>query len=307
MSLLNLSLNLVSYADDGKSANPLVKFTDLSWSMLGLPTATPRMVPIALAPGETRTIMTLARTISYTGGTSFQIFQVPSTSNVRLIAPLGQRAARSDGDATTQWAVTLTNQIARFTYTGTGLAPVFGGIVAGDGITIDTPFSVQNCGSFTVLRVGVNYVEFENPFALAETVLGQVQIYSSGPVQIGDLLDISDVGFSYPNRGQFKVLNVTDSFIEFSNSEAIPETITGVTSGGVVIYPEAHQWMLLAIDRRVIVRCNGDTGSGVEVEPPTEGDLVKYPGLMLKRGKLFNLELTNPGLAVANGFVFLAE
>ena len=98
MSLININLNLVAYADDGKTTNPAVKFTDLSWSLLGLPTDTPRMVPIALAPNETRVIMTTARAISYTGSTSFQIVQVPNTSQIRLTANLGQRTARSDGE-----------------------------------------------------------------------------------------------------------------------------------------------------------------------------------------------------------------
>lgn len=307
MSLINLSLNLVAYADDGKSTNPVVKFTDLTWSMLGLPTGAPQMVPISLAPGETKVVMSLARSISYSNLTSFDIVQVPNSSNVRLVG-IGARTARSDGDGTTQWAITVTNSIVRMTYTATGTAPTFGTMVPGDGITLGSAFSIQNQGSFTLLRVGANFVEFENPFALAETKVGQAEVYSSGPVQIGDILDLTSPAFSYPNRGQFKIINATDAYVEFSNSEAVPESaVTGVASGEITFYLEAHKWMLLAVDRRVVVRCNSDTGSGVEVEPPTEGDLVKYPGLMLKHGKLFSIEMTNPGLSLVNGFVFLAE
>lgn len=307
MSLLNLSLNLVAYADDGKTTNPFVKFSDLSWSMLGLPTGTPRMVPIALAPGESKVIMSTARSISYNAGTPFNFTQVTGTSYVRLYAMLGQRITRNAGDITTEWDVTVTNQISRLTYTTNGTAPTFGSISPGDGLTLGSPFAIQNQGTFTIVRVGANFIEFENPFAAPETVTGVANVYSSGPVQVGDILDITDPVVSFPNRGAFKILNVTDTYIEFSNPEAIPETVLGLSPSTVVVYPEAYNWMLLALDRRAVVRCNGDTGLGVEVEPPTEGDIVKYPGLLLKRGKLFELELYNPGLNLANGFVFLAE
>jgi len=307
MSLLNLNLNLVAYADEARSANPMVKFADLSWSILGLPTSTPRSVPIALSPGQTSVIMSLERAITYNGSTSFVLSQVLNSSNVRIATAIGQRVGRVDGDGTTQWAVSVTNQITRLTHTGTGTAPTFSGMVAGDGITIESPFAVQNIGSFTIVRVGSNYVEFEFPFALAETVIGQVEIYSSGPVQVGDQLDITSPLFSYPNRGQFRLLTVTDTFVEFSNPESVPETVTSVAAGDFTIYPEAYEWLLLAVDRKVVVRCNGDTGSGVEVQPVKEGDLVKYPGLMLKQGKIYRLDIYNPGLSVANGFVFLAE
>jgi hypothetical protein len=137
-------------------------------------------------------------------------------------------------------------------------------------------------------------------------VIDQVQVYSSGPVQIGDVLDISSGAFSAPNQGQFTILRVNDSYVEFANQNAVAETISGITTG-VAIYPFAAQWMLLAVDHRITVQFNGDTGNGVEVNPPAPGDLISNPGLLLKRGKIFQLVMTNPGLTLAQGFVFLSE
>jgi hypothetical protein len=305
MSLLNLSVNLVAYADELKNSNPMVKFTDLKWSMLGLPTDIPRQVPISLPPGTTQTVMSTERTLTFTGATSFDIVSVAGTTNVRLVGAFGARTARLDGDATTQWTIVKTNQLVRLTFTGTGTAPTFAGIQVGDGVTLGAAFLSINQGDYVIVSKGANYVEFTAPNAVNETVTGQVEIYSSGPVQVGDILDVSTSQFLFPNRGIFTILRVTDEYVEFSNPEAVPQSgVTSVTSG-LSIYPEAYRW--IAIDHKVVVKMNADTQSGCEVEPPKESDLVNNPGLMIKRGKVFRIEIENPGLEVAQGLIFLAE
>ena len=306
MSLINVNVNVVAYADEDRSVNPSIKFSDLKWSLLGLPTANPKMVPIDLAPNETKVIMESARTLSFTGSTVFDVVQIDAGPRAQLVGDFGARTARSDGDGTTEWTVTRSNNLVRFTYTATGAAPSFGGMVAGDGVTVGFPFSSLNRGDFTVVKVGGSFIEFVNAIGVAETVVGQLEIYSSGPVQVGDILDLTSSQFSQPNRGEFTILRVADSFIEFSNESAVTESVTGVTDG-VVVYPEAFRWLLVAVDRRVVIRLNGDSDSGTEVEPLEEGNFVNNPGLMLKRGKVFRVEVTNLTLEQAKGFVFLAE
>lgn len=307
MSLLNLSVNLVAYADELKNANPMVKFVDLRWSMLGLPTDIPRQVPIFLPPGTTQTVMSTERTLTFTGATTFQISNVSGTTYVRLVGDFGARTARLDGDATTQWSLVKTNQLVRLTYTGTGTAPTFAGIQVGDGITLGSGFLSINQGDYVIVSKGANYVEFTAPNAVNETVVDQVEIYSSGPVQVGDLIDISSSQFAFPNRGVFTITRVTDQYVEFSNPEAVAQASVTSVSSGLSIYPEAYRWMLLAIDHKVVVKLNSDTQSGCEVEPPKESDLVNNPGLMIKRGKVFRIDIQNPTLEVAQGLLFLAE
>jgi hypothetical protein len=307
MSLLNLSVNLVAYADELKNANPMVKFADLKWSMLGLPTDIPRQVPIFLPPGTTQTVMSTERTLTFTGATVFQISNVSGTTYVRLVGDFGARTARLDGDATTQWTLVKTNQLVRLTYTGTGTAPTFAGIQVGDGITLGSGFLSINQGDYVIVSKGASYVEFTAPNAVNETVIDQVEIYSSGPVQVGDLIDISSSQFAFPNRGVFTITRVTDQYVEFSNPEAVAQASVTSVSSGLSIYPEAYRWMLLAIDHKVVVKLNSDTQSGCEVEPPKESDLVNNPGLMIKRGKVFRIDIQNPTLEVAQGLLFLAE
>lgn len=307
MSFINVHLNVTAYADEKSNVNPRVKYVDLLWSLNGMPTDIPKEVPIFLAPGETRTIASNARTLSFTGATSFDITQPASSTIARLVGDFGARTARGDGDATTEWTVTRTNTLVRLQWTTTGTAPVFGGMAVGDGITIDAPFATFNRGDFTIVSVGSDYVEFTNKLATNETVTGQVEIYSSGPVQVGDTLSLTNTAFSFPNRGQFKILRVTDSLVEFSNADVVPETgITGVTDG-LVIYSSSWLWMMAALDGRAIVRLNGDTGSGVEVEPQTDGDIVNNPGLFLKRGNVFQVDIENPNLEQISGVLVLAE
>lgn len=308
MSLINVSLNLTAYADEPKNVNPKVKFTDLSWSMLGLPTGIPRSVPMALQPGETNTVVLTTRAISYSTGTSFNVV-ASAGSNAQLQGTFGQRTGKSYGDGTSQWTITNAGQLVTLTFTGTGTAPDFTTMAVGDGVTLGSAFNVNNQGDFVVVNVNVGgtAIEFLNPIVQPETVTGLVQVYSAGPVQVGDILDISDSHFLFSNQGQFKILRVTDTFIEFSNPNLIPQSgVTGVVANGVVVYPEAHTWILMAIDHKVVVRLNGDTGNGVIVEPPVDGDLVNYPGLLLKRGKIFQVTVYNPTMSVASGQIFLA-
>jgi hypothetical protein len=193
-------------------------------------------------------------------------------------------------------------------FTGTGTAPTFGGMVAGDGVTLGTGFATLNQGDFTIVNVGADFVEFTNKLASNETVTAQVEIYSSGPVQIGDTLCLTSTAFSFPNRGQFKILRVTDALVEFSNADVVPETgITGVGATELVVYSSSWNWMLMAMEGKAIVRLNGDTDSGVEVEPQSDGDIVNDPGLFLKRGKVFSVDIENPGLTAVTGVLVLAE
>jgi len=307
MSLLNCSLNFVGYLDAARNANPMVRMADLSWSLQGMATGNIRNIPIILAPGETQTITSSARALSYTGGTSFQVVPVSGTSRVRFTGLFGQRTSRPSGDATTQWALTVVNGLVTATYTGTGTAPTFGSMVAGDGCFFGTAFSTYNQGIFQVVKVGVDYIQFQNSLATAQTVLGQVNVFSSGPVQVGDTLSVVSTVFSFPNRGQFVVTAVTDQWIEFANPAAIPETVSGVASGGINAYLESYRWMLVAIDGRINMSTNGDALGAFEVSTDIAGDIIGNPGLLLKRGNVFRVDATNPGQGVVHGFLMLVE
>lgn len=305
MSLLNVNLSVTAYVDGPKSSNPKMKLHDSIINLMGLPTDKIETNNISLSPGETKVISSTLRTLSFTNLTTFTVTK--SQATVRLSGSFGQRTGRTDGDATTEWLVANNQDLITLTFTGTGTAPNFTSMVAGDYVTLDAPFSSLNQGDFQIVKVGTNFIQFMNPIGAGETQAAQVNVYSSGPVQKGDILDITSPQFAFPNRGQFAITRITDSFVELSNSLGVPEVVTGVLAGSLNIYSNAFKWMFLATDQRLTVRLNGATDSSTEVDPSVDGDLVNSPGIMLKRGRVYQVELQNMSQKNSSGFILLAE
>jgi hypothetical protein len=180
-------------------------------------------------------------------------------------------------------------------------------MAAGDGVYFGTGFSSYNQGVFQVVKVGLNYIQFQNSLGTAETVVAQVRVFSSGPVQIGDTISILDPAFSFPNRGQFPITAVTDQWVEFSNAAAIPETITGVVANGINAYLESYRWMLIATDGTILMATNGDAVGALEISTDITGDIISNPALFMKRGNVFRVDATNPSQQVVHGFLLLVE
>jgi len=300
MSLLNVNLSILAYADGPASSTPLLRLADLKWSMSGLPTENFRNIPLSLAPGETAKIASTARPIVYLQDSIFST-STPQAGTLRISGNFGQRATRLVADDAS-CSITKNGDVARLTSNSISTENVY----IGDGITIDAPFQYHNQGDYTVISKGNDYVEFLNPAAQAETATGKIRLYSPGPVQKGDILDISSSKFSYLNRINASITRVNDEFIEVVAINSVTETVTGV-SGGINIYPNAYKWLLIAVDRKAIVGLNGEEPTNTEVEPHIEGDLSKQPGLFMKRGKVFEVKIKNPGLATLSGFVILSE
>jgi hypothetical protein len=305
MSLLNINIGLLAYVDGPSSNQPRLRQADLQWSLMGIPTENFKNIPISLAPGESQTITSTARTLSISSSATFTVSS-PVAGIMRISGNLGQRVSRAYGDVTTQWEASVSGAAVKFKYTGTGLAPDFSTIQLGDKVDIGAGFNSLNQGEYLILSKGADYIEFMNPYAQAETAIGIISIFSNGPVQKGDIVDINSAQFAFPNQGTFAVAKVTDQYIEVANANVFPQSITGVTDG-VTIFPYAYKWMAMVVDRKTLVGLNGDAPGAIEVEPPVEGDLIKNPGLFLKRGKVFEVQVRNPGQAKLEGFLILAE
>lgn len=305
MSLLNLNLSIVAYLDGPSSTQPRLRQADLSYSLMGIPTDGFKQVPLSLAPGETQVVTSLGRTISYSPSTTFTV--TSKNGVMRLAGSIGQRTSKNAGNTTTQWTTTVNGSAVRMQFVG-GTSPVFSNIIPGDFVNIDSgTFNALNVGEFLILSVGSSYIEFMNPYAQPETAAtGSLSVYSSGPVQKGDIVDIIAPQFAFPNQGTFSVVKVTDQYIEMANPNTFPQSVTNVSSG-ITIYPFAYQWMAVIVDHKALIGLNGDTPLNVQVEPPVEGDLVKNPGIFLKRGKVTQVQITNPTQAQLSGFLILAE
>ena len=306
MSLINVSLSVTAYLDNMRSSNPKLKVHDSNISLLGMPTDKIETKNISLAPNESMLLMSTLRSLSYTTSTSFSVTK--SQATIRLSGSFGQRISRTYGDITTQWALTTNQELSTLTFTGTGTAPNFTTMNSGDMITISAPFSSLNQGDFQIVKVGSNFIQYINQIGAGELQTGLVQIYAQGPVQKGDTIDIQSSQFSSPNKGQFILTRVTDTFVEFSNTNGIPEgPITNVAALGISVYSNLFRWMYLATDQKVSVKLNDNTTNSDIVEPPVSGDLANNPGMMIKRGAVYQITVQNLSSTNVSGFVLLAE
>lgn len=305
MSFLNVNLGLLAYQDGPSTNQPRLRLADLQWSLQGITTNNFKNIPISLAPGETQTITTTARTLTVSPSDTFEVTNLGS-GIMRVAGDFVPRTGRAYGDGTTQWTTTKSGSAVKMQAVG-GTMPTFAGMSVGDQITIAAGFNPLNQGTFIILSKGADYVEFVNPYAEAEVaVMGTLYIYSPGPVQKGDTLDITASEFAFPNQGSFSIVAVTDQYIDVLNPNVFPQSVTNVNDG-FTIYQSAFKWMALMVDRKIFVGLNGDAPGKVEVEPAVEGDLAKNPGMFVKRGKVFEVQLKNSGQQVASGFLILAE
>jgi hypothetical protein len=305
MSLLNINIGILAYVDGPATNQPRLRQADLQWSLLGIPTNNFKNIPVSIAPGETQTVSSTARNITIDPNDDF-IISSPVAGIMRITGTMLQRLSRNYGDTTTQWTITVSGAAVKMTYTAVGTAPDFTTITTGDKIDIGAGFNSLNQGEFVILSKGTDYIEFINPYAQAETATGTYSIFSSGPVQKGDTIDISSSEFAFPNQGTFAISKVTDQYIEVANQNVFPQTVTNIT-GGVSIYPFAFKWMALVVNRKAVLGLNGDAPSTLEVEPPVEDDMVKNPGIFIKRGKVIEIQIKNPGQMKLEGFLILAE
>ena len=305
MSLLNVNLALLAYSDATATQTPNLRLADMKWSMQGLPTSNFKNIPISLSPGESMTIASTIRTLAFTAQTNFVVTKRGS-DRMRITGSFGQRISRQLGDETTVWSIELSGNAVRLKYSS-GATPNLSNIQIGDKIKI-TGAQTFNCGEFMVLSKGSDSLDFSNSYAQAESNIEaeKISVYSNGPVQKGDILDISAPQFTFVNQGSFPILEVTDSYIEVLNPNAFDQTVAGVTSG-FSVYQYAYKWMMIAVDRKVRVGLNGQAPTVIEVEPAVEGDLIKQPGIFLKRGKVYEVQIMNSGLENVQGFLVLAE
>jgi hypothetical protein len=305
MSLINVNIGLLAYQDKASSIQPLIRLADIKWSLQGIQSDNFRNVPISLSPGETLTIASTARTLPALGSVTIS----KSGNKMKIQAPSGTfRAHRvtATGDASTRWALTRSGDICRLSV-ASGTQPDWSIVQPGDGITLESGFQAPNQDDFVVLSATASYIDFRYPFGLDESnVDSAISIYSSGPVQVGDILDITSSAFSYVNRGAFAVTRVTDSVIEAVHPDCYPENVSSIMDG-IAIYPYAYKWMAMAVDRKALVGLNASEPSSIEVEPLMEGNIQDAPGLFIKRGKVFEVRVKNPGLHRLEGFLILAE
>jgi len=323
--LSNVIINFLVYDDGAQTNNPKLRSVDWYRQYIGVPTGNSFGRSFDVPPSSTLQVVTTARTLSQDATTQYTVSLSTGYVYRWLFAagtdPVLRTHRASSQAASTVFNVTRSGDVVRYTFSGVGTDPNFaaGGVVVGDGVTIEvgSPFNALNEGTFTVVTVTDDYFEVVNANGVAETgiVLGALiggvapmDIYSSTGVQIGDNARITSIAFNIENRGDFQVSAVTSKYFEISNGNpGIPQGPIAVGSAtGIVFYPDIYQWCYIESDQKVSIRINADTSDNVVIEPISTV-VPTMPGVYLQRGGIYKLEIANNGIASAQVKVALAE
>lgn len=325
MAKLNLMASVLAYDDNINStvnSNPFKRVPDWSTQIYGLLVKNPQALKYTVSPNSSITLFDGTRALSIDGTTTFSLtWQSGSTYRLQYTsgtAPLFRIPRALAVDATTAFTVSINNNsIVNFTYSS-GTPPDFSTVQIGDTLYIapTSPFNVLNEGYFTIVSKTTTSISIQNASAGVETniALGvnfatDFQIYSNGPVVIGDTLIIS-AGFSIVTQGSYIVTAVTPTFIEFISTNPLPNE-TGIipTASGLIFYFSAKFVLYIEVNQMCSLRLNADTGDHVLIEPALldVNGVEGIKGIFSKIGTSYKGVLVNKSINSCDVFVFLAE
>jgi len=325
MSTLNLLASVLSYDDNISTTvnnNPYKRVPDWSTQIYGLSVKNPQALKYTIGPNSSVTLFDGTRATSIDGTTAFSITFI-SGSTYRLQNTAGTapnfRTARTLGaDATTAFTVSINNNsVVTYTYVN-GTAPNFGTVQIGDTLYIasTSPFNILNRGYFKIIGKTATSISVQNISAAAETniALGvnyatDFQIYSAGPVLVGDTLILSS-GFSPVTLGSYVITAVTPTFIEFTSTNPLPNEI-GIlpTASGLVIYNNAKFILYIEVNQNCALQLNSETANNVLIQPavPDVNGTAGVQGIFTKIGMSYKGILLNTAINSCDAFVFMAE
>jgi len=312
MSTFSFLVYLNAYSDRKSTNSP--DRGNFKWTrdVNGLPVGGPTSLDFDLAPGETKTLVNGARTLTQDGTTEYSIALAPFSTTTYNFSWVGGtnptfRTSRTSGaDATTQVTVTVNGTVVTFTSTGgTPLNLISGGVIAGDYVTIGNLFNSLNQGQWQIIALtatsfsvvnpqGVN----EGPITLGAGFASQVDIYSAAGVQIGDTLQIFG-GFSPVTQGYYTVTAVTDKYLQFSSLGLLP-TEGPVTTDDIAVFSDAQRFIYLESNQHVSMIVNSIAGN--EINPLADGVGHNAPGIFLRTSTVYSLTVTNISVNTAKLF-----
>lgn len=312
---MNILQSIVSYDDLNISTlnnNPSQQSANWSRNYFGITCQNPTSQKFTIPANSSLTLFDGTRSLGLSNTSTVSITNTTG-STYRISDSTGASAAYRTGrvisaDATTQFTVISNNNaIVSLTNSG-GTAPSFGTVNVGDIVYIgpNSNFNVMNQGYFPIVAIGSNYIQIQNPLAVAETqVLGSnyatnFLIYSSNGVQIGDTLNLN-AGFSPVSFGSYLVSNVTNSFVEFTSTSPLPlQSSVTPTSSGIVIYSNAIYVIYAEVNQNCVFRMNADSSNNNLVQPFTLDNPGQpetgMKGLFTKVGSTYRCVVVNQSL-----------
>lgn len=323
MSKLNFLVYLNAYDDQHSSNAP--NRSNFKWerNANSIFANNPTSLEFSMAPGETRTLFNGQRTLTQDNTTQYTLSLVPFTMTTYQIKWVGGtsprfRTARVSGaNSSTNVTVTVNGPVATF---ASGIGQPFdlisGGVVVGDSVRIGSNFSPANQGEWKIISMTNTSFSVANPLAVAEGPINlgssynsQVDIYSAAGVQVNDTLIISG-GFSPASWGSYTITAVSDTFIQFSSLNALPQE-SSITTQAIAAYFIAKKLIYMESDQHVTMAING--ASGNEINPLVTcgcNGLIpnkQEPGMFLRTSTVYSISITNVSINTANLFFASVE
>lgn len=254
MPFLNLETGVLLYADTNVE-NPKIRLADITDSFQQIAISNVKSAEIVVGVGETKTLVSTQRTLP--GGlalASCDVLRPIDNEDVIRIAtsslPNAFRTARSTGvNGTTHLSLTRVGPRSMKLMSTAGNNLDTTSVVVGDQLWIErnsdaftNVFSTYNCDKLlTIQSKGSNYVVVNDEGMMSEEAdLNLATQYASAfrilakptvdTPKVDDWVKING-NFNHYNKGVFRLLRVTDSYIEFANPYAVTETVTPSVSG----------------------------------------------------------------------------
>lgn len=323
---LKLTSSSLAYADLGATSNPLKRNVD--WAIQrSYPVRNAGGTPLTLAPGETVSVFSGARSTSIGSSTSFRLALSPLspvryrfTNDAGTLPALrtdrGLLVAGTPITATVNANSTLTLSAAPGTFTGTVSTDTLfiPGVSTGDSAS---PFSSINEGYWVVLSVAINgsSVQLSRPSGtsfsgVSELVTpstdDQVQTYSALGVQVGDKVTIT-AGFDISVQGTYSVSAVNPKWFEVLAIQPLPTGVSAVPGvSGIQFYTLAKRYLRVEVDQECVLRLNGDTTDLNRLTPWVAGD-PENTSFFEKVGPTWSATIVNKSTSSLNVFFISAE
>lgn len=320
-SQLSIISHLLAFGDASASSNPKLRYLDWQTCYENISVQNMQSKTYLLDPAEDRVIFSGARTLTVDGTTAFGltlnplfdgVYRMTNTAGAapgfrtdRALTLIGnQVTATVNNNVTMQFSLSPSTLVS-FAAVHVGDTVFIPGLTTGDAAG---PFNTLNEGFWVVLAVvavssianiglvcqrpaGVSFQGVSEVVPMANvTSNSQFQAFSSGPVQVGDTLELS-AGFSVVSQQAYQISNVTPKWIEFLSSTPIPlETGILPTAAGINIYTNAQNFVRVEADQLAYVKIN--SGSNIPLVPRAVGD-INGRGYIELWGNIWQLEVVN--------------
>lgn len=326
---LNLYAKLIAFGDRTVNSNPRLRAVDWERDNSGLSVKDPTSKGFEIPVGSSKVIFDGARSTSTDGTTQFSISLLTNTtSSYRITHTSGTNPVFRTGRNLTLNACTVTFAIQPnniVTLSVPGLSPSdFTNVQANDIIFVPSittgdsanVINTLNSGYWQVLsKTNAQTLSIARPTGtvfegVSETVTltsnSQMRAFNQSGVQIGDSVIVSS-GFSVAAQQTFTVSSVTDSFIEFTSTLPLPnETAIVPGASGLSFYTENKRILYIEADQECVIQLNNSTDESVQVNPIEAGNASR-PGMFMKTGSVFSLNVINKSGSTLNLLVITAK